>query len=37
MKAAITNRMEDLILFAMWRDDKQWYYNQDALQASKAA
>lgn len=35
-KVAVARKLA-MILFAMWRDDKVWYYNQEALQAAKAA
>lgn len=35
-KVAVARKLA-MILFAMWRDDKQWYYNQDALQQARAA
>ena len=35
-KVAVARKLA-MILFAMWRDDKQWYYNQEALNAAKTA
>jgi len=35
-KVAVARKLA-MILFAMWRDDKSWYYNQEALQQARTA